>query len=689
MLRRNPSCYDAPSSGNKGGRTALSISDKAKELVFGKPKDPTDPRVFHSLSLIAFFAWVGLGADGLSSSAYGPEESFKALAEGGHQSLALLLAVATAVTVFVIAATYNKVIEVFPTGGGGYLVATKLLGSGAGLTSGASLMVDYVLTVAISLAAATKAIFSFLPAHWAPWALWFTMGSLVILTYLNIRGVKESTLVLTPIFLTFLVTHALLIGWGIFGHWDRLSSVTSDAGNAVREAGKSGTLWPLFVGFMLAYTMGAGTYTGIEAVSNSMNVLREPKVETGKRTMRLMAWSLAITAGGILLLYLLWNVWGAWHQPGNQLKSLNAVMIEQISGSWTELYGINPGVIKAFVIVTLVSEAALLIAAAQAGFVGGPAVLSNMALDSWVPHRFANLSDRLVTMNGVVLMAAAAGALIIGTKGKVETLVIMYAINVFVVFVLTQLGMCVHWWKARRRVRAWSRNLTMNLVGLVLCGTILTFTLIQKFTHGGYVTVIITLGLVLFCVSVKIHYRNVSRLLRRLDMAFREIPEAHTDPGLANPPEDAPTAVLFVGSYGGFGIHTFFAIHKAWPRYYQRFIFLSVGVVDTAHFKGVEEVENLEKETENTIRKYVRLARGQGCYAVGEYKIGPDAVELMMDMARKAKKDYPQAVFFSGKLVFPTENWMTRLLHNQTAYAVQREMQFEGMTMIVLPVRAI
>jgi len=604
------------------------------------------------------------------------------LLEGNHKALAIFVALASAFTVFVISASYSRVIELFPTGGGGYLVSTKLLGTGAGLVSGASLLVDYVLTVAISLSAASKAIFSLFPQH-AEFSLWVTLAALALLTYLNIRGVKESTLVLTPIFMTFLLTHAVVIGWGIFGHSDGLRTVVTDATGSIRSANSEGRLWPLFVAFMLAYTMGAGTYTGIEAVANSMNVLREPKVETGKRTMRLMAWSLAITAGGIMLCYLLWNV-----KPEAN-KSLNAVMFESVTQGWRAALGSKAWLVTGFVIVTLVSEATLLIAAAQAGFLGGPAVLSNMALDSWVPHRFANLSDRLVTGNGVLLMSFAAGAIILGTRGHVETLVIMYAINVFIDFVLTQLGMCVHWIKNRRRIRTWRRPLALNLIGLGLCATILTFTLIQKFTAGGYITVLITVGLILVCLLVKTHYRKVSRLLRRLDMAFREIPEAATDPGLVNPGEDAPTAVLFVGSYGGFGIHTFFAIHKAWPRYYQRFIFLSVGVVDTAHFKGVEEVENLEKETENTVRKYVRLARGQGCYAVGEYKIGPDAVELMMDMARKVKKDYPQSVFFSGKLVFPNENWMTRFLHNQTAYAVQHEMQFEGMAMIVLPVRAI
>ncbi|MCE9581817.1 MAG: APC family permease [Planctomycetes bacterium] len=672
----------------------MSNSHRVHDFVFGKPKDPTDPRIFHKISLIAFFAWVGLGADGLSSSSYGPEESFKALTSQGHQSLALLLAVATALTVFIISSAYSKIIEVFPSGGGGYVVATKTLGSGAGLVSGSALIVDYILTIAISIASCTDALFSFLPPAFLHYKIFITLSLVVALTYLNIRGVKESTLVLTPIFLVFVITHVIVIGYGILSHTTGITGVARQTAGTIGTAWNSGTTWKLFVGFMFAYTMGAGTYTGIEAVSNSMNVLREPKVETGKRTMLYMSISLALTAGGILLCYLLWNV---VEHPG---KTLNAVLIENVARDWNA----SGPVFRGFVIVTLVSEAALLVAAAQAGFIDGPNVLSNMAVDGWFPKRFAHLSDTLVRMNGVLLMGGAAALILVGTEvvarrsvpgdadgggSIVGTLVVMYSINVFIVFVLSQLGMCVHWIKARRRTRHWLRYFILNGVGLTLCATILTFTVWQKFTKGGYVTLLITLGFIAICVWIQAHYRKVSRLLRRLDMAFREIPEAATDPGLASPTDDAATAVLFVGSYGGFGIHTFFAIHKAWPRYYQRFIILSVGVVDTAHFKGVEEVENLERETENTIRKYIRLARGQGCYAIGDYKIGPDAVELMMEMARKIKKEYPQAVFFSGKLVFPTENMLTRMLHNQTAYAVQREMQFEGMTMIVLPVRAI
>lgn len=580
-------------------------------------------------------------------------------------------------TVFILSATYAKIIEVFPTGGGGYLVATKLLGSGAGLVSGASLVIDYILTVAISLASASDAMFSFLPESWLPYKLYSTLALLALLTYLNIRGVKESTLVLTPIFLTFLVTHALVLGYGVFAHGTGITGVVQESSETVRHAHQTATLWPLFLGFMLAYTMGAGTYTGIEAVSNSMSALREPKVATGRRTMLYMSVSLALTAGGILLCYLLWNV------SVQEGKTLNAVLIESIATDWN----LSGPTFRAFVIVTLLSEAALLVAAAQAGFVGGPAVLANMALDGWFPKRFSNLSDRLVTMNGVLLMASAAALIIIGTDGKVGTLVVMYAINVFIVFVLSQIGMCVHWYKARRRVRTWVRSFALNAVGFVLCAVILAFTLWQKFFKGGWITALITLGLIALCLWIKSHYRAVSRMLRRLDMQFREIPEVTTDPGLVNPPADAPTAALFVGGFGGFGIHSFFAIHKTWPRYYERFIFLSVGVVDTAHFKGVEEVDNLKEETEKMIRKYVRLARGQGCYAIGDFRIAADSVDAMMEMAKEVKSQYPQTVFFTGKLIFPKENLMTRLLHNQTAYAIQRELQFEGMTTIVLPVR--
>src|SRR5579864_8922737 len=162
--------------------------EKITQLLFGKRKDPLDPRVFHSLSLIAFFAWIGLGADGLSSSCYGPEEAFLSL--GKHTHLALLLALAVMATVFILSASYSQIIEFFPSGGGGYLVASKLLGPVPGVISGCALLVDYILTIAISVASSMDAIFSFLPGAVYHWKFVMAVVCLIFLIMLNLRGVK-------------------------------------------------------------------------------------------------------------------------------------------------------------------------------------------------------------------------------------------------------------------------------------------------------------------------------------------------------------------------------------------------------------------------------------------------------------------------------------------------------------------
>src|SRR3954454_632916 len=163
---------------------------KIKNMVLGKPRDIKDPNVFHNVSLVAFLAWVGLGADGLSSSAYGPEEAFRAL--GQHTYLAVGLALATAITVLIISASYSGIIEQFPTGGGGYVVASHLLGPNVGVVSGCALVVDYMLTISVSIASGGDAIFSFLPATRHAWKMPVEVAAIVVLIALNIRGVKES-----------------------------------------------------------------------------------------------------------------------------------------------------------------------------------------------------------------------------------------------------------------------------------------------------------------------------------------------------------------------------------------------------------------------------------------------------------------------------------------------------------------
>src|SRR3989338_6889005 len=391
-----------------------------KNLIIGKSKDLEDRNIFRHLSLIAFFAWVGLGADGLSSSCYGPEEAFLALGE--HKYLGIFVAILSAFTVLLISTSYSQIIELFPSGGGGYLVASKLLNPNLGMISGCALLIDYFLTIAISIASGADAFFSFLPAAWQPYRVSFALFGVFLLMLLSLRGVKDLVVPLTPIFLVFVVTHVFAIGYAIFTHAGALPQVAQQSFSDMHATSlQVGWMGLLFI-ILRAYSLGAGTYTGIEAVSNGLPILREPKVETGKRTMRYMSFSLAFTVAGLILAYLLFDV---QRQSG---KTLNAALFENMTQSWPLPWGAT------FVLVTLFSEAMLLFVAAQAGFLDGPRVLSNMAIDRWVPKRFDLLSDRLVTQNGILIMGIASLILLFASNGSVGLLVVLYSINVFITF---------------------------------------------------------------------------------------------------------------------------------------------------------------------------------------------------------------------------------------------------------------
>ena len=646
-----------------------------KELVFGKAKDPLDPKVFHQISLVAFLAWVGLGADGLSSSAYGPEEAYLALGE--HFFLALPLAILMAVTVFVISASYSQIIELFPTGGGGYLVATKLLGTKAGLVSGGALVVDYMLTITISVASAGDQIFSFLPPsmHGAKFGVQIVL--IFFLIYLNLRGTKESVLFLLPIFLVFVVAHIVAIALGIFPNAGQVSTVATQTTGELTGDIQGLGVWATLGILLHAYSLGGGTYTGIEAVSNSLQVLREPRVVTGKKTMRYMAVSLAFTASGLLLCYLLNQV---VHEPG---KTLNASLLEKIYGglfssSWPVAYGL--------VVITLLSEAAILLVAAQTGFIGGPTLLSNMAIDSWVPHRFSHLSDYLVTRYGVWFMGLASLAFLLYTGGQVKILVVMYSINVFLTFTLSQLGLCRHWLQAKDK-RHW-RKLCVSGLGLMLTATILVVTVVIKFAEGGWVTVLVTTGFIFVCYIVRSHYNEVRGALKSLDDTLINIP-FHPDLKKPVPVKDplAPTAVVITRDFDGIGIHSLLSIARLFPNHFKNVVFVSVGLIDSGRFKGLSEIENLRRSKEEDLKSFVDFGNCLGWYAEYRCSLGIDLMEELEKLCKSVAQEFPKSVFFAGKLVFQKENFLARLLHNHTPHTLQQRLQFEGLEMMVLPIR--
>ncbi len=652
------------------------VVEGVRRAIIGGPRDLRDPDVFHKLSLMAFLAWVGLGADGLSSSSYGPDEAFRALP--GHEYLAFYLAVMIAITVGVISFCYSLVVEHFPSGGGGYVVASQLLGPIAGVVSGSALVVDYVLTITVSICSGVEAILSFMPIGWQSHKVPIDVAVLLLLLVLNLRGIKDSIKVLLPIFLVFVATHALLVGYGILAHAAAMPQVLRQTHASLQaDIGSMGIVAVLLL-FLRSYSLGAGTYTGIEAVSNGVQILKEPRVATAKRTMAYMALSLIFTAGGIIFCYLLWQASPA------EGKTMNAVLLERVFSSWT-LGGWRVG--AWLVIVTLVSEGALLFVAAQTGFIDGPRVLANMAMDSWIPHRFANLSERLVSQNGVLVMGVASALLMLYTKGNVSFLVVLYSINVFVTFTLTTAGMTRFWFRHRKSERKWRRNFVVQSAGLTMCVAILAVIIYEKFVEGGWLTLLITSSFIVLCLLVKRHYLGVRAEIAQLDTVFEELPAAAGPAGAAEIDRKQPVAALLVSGYGGLGVHSLLSVQRLFPGTFKNVVFLSVGTVDSGAFKGAKQLDALASNTETNLQRYVDLARRLGINAEYRYRIATDVVDEAEHLCHEVAKQYPRVIFFLGKLIFARERFSNRFLHNDTAFAIQRRLQFSGLQTVVLPIR--
>ena len=648
-----------------------SIPQRIRHALIGARRNIADPSIFHKIALIPVLAWIGLGADGLSSSSYGPSEAFKAI--GDHIYLAIFLAIATALTVFIISYAYSRIIEHFPSGGGGYIVATHTIGEQAGVVSGSALLVDYMLTITVSIAACAEALFSFVPPEFQRFKLVFAVFLILLLIILNLRGVKESVEVLAPIFLVFIITHALLLGYGIFSHTSGFGAVSSGIqANLAADLSTIGLIGILAI-FFRAYSLGAGTYTGIEAVANGLQIMREPKVQTGKRTMAYMATSLALVAGGLFLCYLLWQVVPV---PG---KTLNAVLADAVFSGWAF------GGLLAF--VTILSEGALLMVGAQAGFIDGPRVMANMAVDSWIPRRFSSLSERLTMQDGILLMGSSALLLLVYARGSVSTLVVMYAINVFVTFSLSEFGMSRFFYTRRHEDPLWSRHIVIHLTGLVLCSTILSITVFEKFAEGAWLTILITSSVIAICFLIKRHYRKVTEGIHRLDYHLNNLPAA----GIVNTDPVDPrkmTAVQLVTGFNGFGLHTFYSILHSFPNLYENFIFVSIAVVDSGSFKGAGEVKALEESVKSGLQKYVDLARTLGFAAGYRTATGTDVVETAVSLCQSIAKEFPNSTFYTGQIVFRHESPFQKVLHNETAFAIQRNLQFSGITTVILPVQA-
>ena len=394
--------------------------------------------------------------------------------------------------------------------------------------------------------------------------------------------------------------------------------------------------------------------------------------------MTYMAFSLAFTAAGLLFCYLLNDI---RPQPG---RTLNAVLFHQLWDGWM-IHGLGAG--KTIIVVSLLAEAALLIVAAQSGFIAGPQVLSSMATDYWVPRRFANLSDRLVNQDGIVLMAAASALTLMLTRGRMDILIVMYSINVFITFTLTQLGMCRHWLEVRATGQRWIKPLLVNGMGLILTGWILVFTVAIKLREGGWATLVVTGGFIGLCFLIKNHYLMVRRHLKKLDDLLTTLQFGTKRRRITRKNATASTAILMVNGYNGLGLHTMFSILKLFPDRFKNFLFVEVGTIDSSRFKGLDALHDLEVSVKSDLEKYVDLAHNLGFYSEFRYAMNVDRLEALEEICGGIAKEFRDAVFFVGKLVFERETWTSNILHSQTSLHIQKRLLFAGHQVIVMPIR--
>jgi amino acid transporter len=665
----------------EGTAASWSFSGRLKDTFIGKAKAIQDKGIFHKLTLIAFFAWVGLGADGISSSCYGPEEAFRNLQ--GHPSLAIFVALGSVFTIFIISSSYNQIVRLFPHGGGGYLVGSKLLSPTVGMISGSALIIDYILTITLSVSSGADAMFSFFPVEWQVYKLPFALAGVSFLILLNLRGVKESVLSLTPIFIVFITTHVIAILYGIFIKSSNFTVVASQTSHEINSTVSQYGFFATFFIILRAYSMGAGTYTGIEAVSNGMPILREPKVATARKTMFLMALSLSFMVLGLMICYMLFNVQLDTH------KTLNAVLLDNLTSGWNSIWS------RSFVLITLISEAALLFVAAQTGFIDGPRIMANMAIDHWFPKRFASLSDRLVTMNGVLLMGIGSIILMIVSKGSVALLVVLYSINVFITFTISQTGMVKHWWLTRAKQEHWKRKITVNGIGLVLTSFILVSVIVLKFGEGGWVTLLITGLLIFLAINIKRHYFKVALKLQKLRLnAFTEIENTlgHRLNEESNPKKkcfkkEGKTAIILVSGFGGTGLYTFLRILENFKGVYDNIVFIRIGVINSKIYRGTEELENFKEQVKEDGEKYVTIANKFGLYGKSFWTIGTDPVSEVYRIVKKLRPKLNGAAFFGGQLVFSRTFYLSKLLHNHTIFSIQKRFFKFGIPIIIFPIK--
>jgi amino acid transporter len=430
-------------------------------------------------------------SDALSSSAYATEEIFLILilAGSGALSTSVPISLGIAALLAIVVSSYRQTILAYPSAGGAYIVSRENLGTYPSLVAGASLLIDYVLTVSVSVAAGIAAVTSAVPPLY-PYRVELCLLGVLVITVANLRGVRESGRVFAVPTYAFIAAYLVMIGWG--------AVVWLREGGALGAPSAAGTVPPAVSSVSLflalrAFSSGCVALTGIEAVSNGVPAFRSPEARNARQVLVMLGVVLITLFIGITFLV---NAFGL--VPVEQ-ETINSQLARRVFGSGVFYY------------VVQVMTMLILVLAANTSFADFPRLSSFMARDRFMPRQFANRGDRLAFSNGIIILAVLSALLLVIFRAETHALIPLYAVGVFISFTLSQAGMVRYW--LRERGRRWLARATLNGAGAAATGIVTLIIASTKFTHGAWMVVVLIPCVVLLLVAIRRHYAEVARQL--------------------------------------------------------------------------------------------------------------------------------------------------------------------------------
>ncbi|ABC80754.1 APC family permease [Anaeromyxobacter dehalogenans] len=649
---------------------------RLRHAVLGTDRDLSDPRVLDRVTVGVLAAWIAMGGDLLGSCVYGPDVLGRA--SGGHRGVLVVAGLATLATLGILALAYTRMVVHFPHGGGGYTAARHAAGERAALVSGVALVLDAGLNVAVSVVACVEAAAAVLPAGWAAARLPASLALVALLAVANLRGVKESVALLAPILLAFVGSHVLVLGAALVQRAGAIpEAVAAVPGELSRLAGERGAAGALGT-VVRAYALGGAIYTGLESISNGVPILREPKVRTARRTMLLLAGVPALLIAVILAGYLAFDVRPA---PGTPM---NAALFERVAA------GLGGGAAgRLAVAIPLLAEAALLLLAAQTGFVDGPRILGALATDRYLPRRLSRLNGRLVPAPGVLLVAIVATSATALTRAELEPLLAVFVTSVFVTFGISQWAMLRHALRRRLLRAPWRADGALHGVALALCAVILAGTA-ASWRAGAAVTLLLVAAGAALALAIRRRYDAVARAAETAAArAAPALPPAPRPSAALSPgaliAREAPIAVLVLGERTALA-----RVALAWLGRLSAglggVILAGASLVDADAVQGEERLRERERERRRELEAVAEEVRRAGVPVAVALRRGADLLETTAALVAELMRERPAPSVVVGFRSEPDGAAVDPLLREDFAVRLQARLQREGIPMVVVSV---